>query len=294
MFKAIKSGKYKVSPEIWKRVSAPAKDFVEKLLVVNPRQRLTAEQALKHPWIAERNNMAAGDEVTSNIADALSNYGHASGFRKACMSMMAWSLTVEERKEVREAFIQLDPERHGCIQLHEFKQVMMEKFHITDEEAAQTFHSIDVNHDDEIHYTEFLAAMVCARIALHDDLLQQAFRRFDADNSGYITLENLHEVLGESFEDIEVHKLIEEADVHKDGKISYHAFLKYLHDHNTNEDHATAGGRLVDKLHKENGEGQRTLHKRKQESGDNGGAADYKNIKIEQDTAEMKCQCDIL
>jgi len=40
------------SPE-WDDISEAAKDFVKKLLVVNPAQRLTSAQALAHPWLAE-------------------------------------------------------------------------------------------------------------------------------------------------------------------------------------------------------------------------------------------------
>lgn len=40
------------SPE-WDDISPSAKDFVKKMLVVNPAQRLTANQALTHQWIQE-------------------------------------------------------------------------------------------------------------------------------------------------------------------------------------------------------------------------------------------------
>ena len=40
------------------------------------------------------------------------------------------------------------------------------------------------------------AAMLSTRIQLHGDLLLKTFRRFDKDSSGYITVENLKEVLG--------------------------------------------------------------------------------------------------
>ena len=33
-----------------------------------------------------------------------------------------------------------------------------------------------MSQDDEIHYSEFLAAMMASRIALHDELLKDAFR----------------------------------------------------------------------------------------------------------------------
>jgi len=35
----------------WDDISKDAKDFINKLLVVDPRKRLTAEGALHHPWL---------------------------------------------------------------------------------------------------------------------------------------------------------------------------------------------------------------------------------------------------
>ena len=51
-----------------------------------------------------------------------------------------------------------------------------------------------------MRYSEFLAAMMSSRIEIHEDLVRTAFKRFDADNSGFITVENLRQVLGESLE----------------------------------------------------------------------------------------------
>ena len=36
---------------VWNTVSAEAKDLIQKLIVRDPAKRLTAEQALQHPWI---------------------------------------------------------------------------------------------------------------------------------------------------------------------------------------------------------------------------------------------------
>ncbi|EGW13520.1 ribosomal protein S6 kinase alpha-2 isoform X1 [Cricetulus griseus] len=50
----IGSGKYALSGGNWDSISDAAKDVVSKMLHVDPQQRLTAAQVLKHPWIVNR------------------------------------------------------------------------------------------------------------------------------------------------------------------------------------------------------------------------------------------------
>ncbi|XP_063089146.1 ribosomal protein S6 kinase alpha-2 isoform X6 [Cavia porcellus] len=50
----IGSGKYALSGGNWDSISDAAKDIVSKMLHVDPQQRLTAVQVLKHPWIVNR------------------------------------------------------------------------------------------------------------------------------------------------------------------------------------------------------------------------------------------------
>jgi len=240
----IKAGRYKEKPEVWGKVSKSAQSFVKGLLVVDPSKRLTAEQALKHDWIQEREKLEAGS-LDQGIVDAMCSFAKATQFRKACMSMMAWSLTNEERAKVRKAFIEMDTNRTGAITLAEFKKVLESKFQLNDDEIAQTFKSLDMDGTQEIHYSEFLAAMVSSRIKLHDDLLLATFKRFDTDDSGYITKENLLEVLGESFDGAEVDDLMREADFSNDGKISYQEFIEYLKQEGTAQ-HEEAAARVID------------------------------------------------
>jgi len=51
MFKKIKAGQYKFLAPYWDPISADAKDFVAKLLVVDNKKRMTATEALKHKWL---------------------------------------------------------------------------------------------------------------------------------------------------------------------------------------------------------------------------------------------------
>jgi len=226
--KDIRGGKLCIKPEKWETVSKQAMNFVLCLMRVNPDKRLSAQQALEHEWISTRHEQKGHAEVDLSVVTAFRSFAHASRFRRCCMEMMAWSLSNEERSQVREYFLELDQNHHGTISISELKTVLEDKFHIHDKEVQEISRTLDTNHDGEIHYSDFLAAMLSTRIRLHDDLLPSTFKRFDTDNSGYITSDNLKEVLGDAFEGEEVGKLVAEADQLQDGRISYVEFVAFV------------------------------------------------------------------
>lgn len=51
LFKKIKNAEYEFHEEYWGEVSDEAKDLIRHLLKTNPVERLTAEEALNHPWM---------------------------------------------------------------------------------------------------------------------------------------------------------------------------------------------------------------------------------------------------
>lgn len=55
--------------------------------------------------------------------------------------------------------------------------------------------------------------------------MAEAFDRLDCDDSGYISAENLVEILGESIPRSEIDSIIAEADITKDNRISYGEFM---------------------------------------------------------------------
>jgi len=58
LFKSIQQGVYKFSGPEWDDVSVEAKDLIQHLLVKNPYQRYTADQVLRHPWLAKESSQA--------------------------------------------------------------------------------------------------------------------------------------------------------------------------------------------------------------------------------------------
>ena len=65
-------------------------------------------------------------------------------------------------------------------------------------EIQKIFNSMDVNETGVIDYTEFLAATLEARGKIEIEQIAQAFDRFDVDNTGYISRDNLRSILGET------------------------------------------------------------------------------------------------
>jgi hypothetical protein len=70
-----------------------------------------------------------------------------------------------------------------------------------------------------------LAATIEAQGAISEERLAECFDRLDSDDSGYISADNLAELLGEEFPRDEIEEIIKEADADGNGKVTYSDFL---------------------------------------------------------------------
>jgi len=248
----ILNGEFTKHEAKWSKVSDISYDFVSKLLQKDPEKRMTCEQALNHPWITNREQMPSGTDscgLDASVVASLAEYAKASKFRRTCLQVMAWSLSNSEMAEVREAFMELDADKKGTIQLHELRTVLEERFNITDEETRKIFAALDASNHEEVRYSEFLAAMMSSRIEIHEDLVRAAFKRFDADNSGFITVDNLREILGETLgsEDQAARILAEVPQFVHDSQLSYDEFIEYLVSGEAQENVKEAASLVIDK-----------------------------------------------
>merc|ERR1719291_1093939 len=145
------------------------------------------------------------------------------------LSMMAWSLTTEDRVELRQQFLAMDTENRGTIAHSQMKHLLEENFHVDSQEAEALFAGLDYDNDDQIAYSEFLAAALQGRVKVHEDALRKTFQRFDIDSNGTIAADDLRVVLGDDFDGETFEELIQEADKDKNGGIDYEEFLAYFH-----------------------------------------------------------------
>ncbi|CAO3679473.1 unnamed protein product [Umbelopsis vinacea] len=79
---AIMKADYSFDDQYWHGVSSEAKDFITKLLTIDPAKRLTAQQALEHAWLqAEvKPNVEEGKDLLPNVSK---NFNARRTFKKA-------------------------------------------------------------------------------------------------------------------------------------------------------------------------------------------------------------------
>ncbi|KAL2662511.1 hypothetical protein AAZX31_02G046200 [Glycine max] len=179
----------------WPTISNAAKDFLKRLLVKDPRARLTAAQGLSHPWVREGGEaleIPIDISVLSNMRQFV-KYSRMKQFAlRALAKDLPWKLKESRVLEILQA---IDSNTDGLVDFREF--------------VAATLHVHQLEEDSD----------------KWQQLSQAAFEKFDIDKDGYITTEELrmHTCLRGS-----VDPLLEEADIDKDGKISLPEFRRLL------------------------------------------------------------------
>lgn len=233
--------RYSMSSTAWRGRSDDAKDFVASLIRVAPNKRMTAKAALDHRWLKRAfthqqtlsSQLSDRDGVGKGFVNSLKQFGQYGKLRKAALMVVAHRAKPEQIEKLRLAFIEIDTAREGFITLQELEHVLLE-YGISNQETAEIFAGLDVDRTGKISYTEFLAASMETMGLLQEEQLLEAFDRLDADDTGFISAENLKQILGSMYTPEVVDSMIAEADLKQNGKVDVEEFLHLTrqgHDH---------------------------------------------------------------
>jgi calcium-dependent protein kinase len=211
----------------WNTISRPAKSFVENLLLHDPEARPSAKEAKRSMWL----NMRLASSVrTATEADmdaaacSLENYSAHKTLQKLALMVIAHKSNSHEIGFLRNVFKRYDKDRDGSIDLDEFK-LCLNKYNYSDRYIEKIFNAADLSGTGHLKYTEFLAATIESTDLVTEERLAEAFDRLDADDSGYISVKNLRDLLGEDVPDAYVEQVIAEADVKDEKRVTYDDFL---------------------------------------------------------------------
>jgi len=210
----------------WKEVSKDAEELVKQLLQVSAKDRCTASEAVNHTWIARTAPAAPATQLQPNVVENLRRFRAQSRLKKAALQIVADRLEEGQIKELREMFLALDTDGDGILTGEEIK-VGLDKAGFTEVpgEIMQILDGVDSDGNGVIDYTEFLAASLDKQIYTQEDACWSAFRVFDRDGDGKISMEELQHVLKN---DPSLAEALQQYDRDGDGSIDFEEFRRMM------------------------------------------------------------------
>ena len=196
ILKAVKSGIYSKDLKEYQILSNEAKDLITNLLNMNPSTRITAADALQHPWFKKAQKKETKNDVIErkNIVENLQKFRAERKIQLAVFYFFAHYLTIEEEKEkLMEMFRALDKDSNGTLSKQEILESLKKNKQPLDAEkmANKIMEYGDLNKNDKIDYSEFVAATIQKEKLLTLEKIETVFKLFDkVDEIFFLYLKN--------------------------------------------------------------------------------------------------------
>ncbi|CAD8168820.1 unnamed protein product [Paramecium pentaurelia] len=211
----------------WNKYSNESKEFVKKILIKDPSQRITIEQALNDPWIVKNFELQVSDGQLKRVLTNLVNYNSQSKLQEATLKLIVLYLASrEELSELREIFTYIDSKNDGYIDVEELQTAMLKIF---DFETTERQTNKICGEDETLSYSQFLAQAIDKQAILQKSKIETAFKLIDRNASGNINVEELCEAfkcnLAGNDQWIEI---MNEVDANHDGALSLVEFTNMM------------------------------------------------------------------
>ncbi|KAF5728820.1 calcium-dependent protein kinase 24 [Tripterygium wilfordii] len=225
---AIVNGHIEFERDPWPKVSKEAKDLVRNMLDENPYNRMTVQEVLEHPWI-QNASKAPNVSLGENVRTRIKQFSLMNKFKKKVISLVADNLPNEQITGIKQMFNMMDIDKNGDLTFEELKDGLQRiGEHVADHDVRLLMDAADLDGNGKLNCDEFVTLSVHLKRYGSDEHLSQAFSHFDKNENGFIELEELREALldddlGPNNEQV-IHEIIIDADLDKDGRISYDEF----------------------------------------------------------------------
>ena len=225
----IVEGDYDTNNPQYRAISAGAKDLLRHLLDADASQRYTAEQALRHPWLDQSEELS--DEPLLGVK-------YLRMFRLLCTLRMIGS-TVS-------VFDSIDSDGDGFLTREEIEVAMGPLIEAADPSVEQREKMVDdvwslmrsdENESDRVSKEEFESVMARARVDSTASSsiaeYERLFRLFDRNSDGYIYQDDFKHVLSlvvgdEGMTDEALSAHMRGADQNNDGRMDFAEFVAFL------------------------------------------------------------------
>jgi calcium-dependent protein kinase len=228
----IKKGKFNTKHKKLVATSSEVQDLVKKLLEVNVSKRLSAAEALKHPWFKKFDAKSLYKNITEDkikmYLTRLRKYEINSKFQQMVLAFIVHNLPDSvEKKDILKMFRLFNTTDDGKLSKKDIYNELIKYFDKKeiDETIDDIFLLLDGANRGYIEYEEFLRATIDPKIILSDENLVYAFNFFDRDNTGRISVEKIMSIFVDDKVNEEVFRSIfNEIDTNQDGEIDFQEF----------------------------------------------------------------------
>jgi calcium-dependent protein kinase len=223
------------------RMSKTVIDLIKKLLIKDKKKRISAQEALDHPWFKEKKakelfNQIEDKDIIIKLLNNLKNYKRESIIQETALAYLVHNFP--QMKDVVNAcklFNQIDIKGDGKITEKELYEGLHHiiKGQSLKKDVSDIFKKLDMDNNGLIEYEEFVRAAVSKEKFTNDNILKFAFRYFDKDNNGEITINEIEEVFENCLDEKKnfrgtLKQIIEEVDSNNDGVISFEEFSNVM------------------------------------------------------------------
>ncbi|CAM8968277.1 unnamed protein product [Rhodiola kirilowii] len=216
----------------WPNLSPNALDFVKRLLNKDYRKRLTAAQALSHPWLAGHPDVKVPLDII--VYRQVKAYICSSSLRRSALRALAKTLTVSQLVYLREQFNLLGPNRSGYITMQNLKTALMKNVTeaMKDSGVIEYVNVVSSLQYRKMDFEEFSAAAISVHqlegTETWEEHARAAYELFEKDGNRPIRIEELASELGLGAS-VSVHVVLKEWIRHSDGKLSFLGFVRLAH-----------------------------------------------------------------
>ena len=246
IFSAVLKGTIDLERGTWQKISESAKDLIRKMLLRDPKARLTASEALSHPWLSQRSGArgaAPNIPLDISVLNHLRRYAGYEKLKKVALQRVARLCSEVEVRSLKDQFLEIDTDRSGTISLNELvgavkqMQTSASGTQVIPEDLVQGIMAeADADGDGQVDYLEFVAAaMPLGQLQRRDrarwrNMLNRIFDEMDSDKNGHVDMSELGTVLrewtGARMDEADIQEALQEVDQNGDGVIDRLEFFE--------------------------------------------------------------------
>ena len=192
--------KIEFNDEIFEKISPEAKDLIKKCLIYDKNKRISAVEALKHPFFAniDLNNIYHEKIDLKEVLSSLKYFSKHSKFYQVVLAFLSHNYAEKTQLDkLKKIFYKIDTNLDGKLSKEELMNAYkIAGIKINKNQLDKIIKSMDFDNNGYIEYEEFIRATIPKENLFTDVNLKTAFDMFDLDKNGSISLSEIKEVLG--------------------------------------------------------------------------------------------------